>query len=183
MFQQYIPLGKNPNFNSVQNSAVKDSDKMNNAFSIYLNNKKKNYIKLSPMNKKNERKFKSYPPLLSKFQLPPNFDVIEDILYSNKDDNYVKKHVTHVKYPEEDNESESNEPSSINNSSGTDDVFASNFNLFEPNFSEYNNTCSHISLSSNVVSEYYDKYLLSNNDDNSRSNNKASPKPNPDLSK
>ena len=99
MFHHNIPLGKNSNENSVQNSDVKDSDKMNNAFFIYLNNKKKHDIKLSPMNKKNERKFKSYPPLLSKFQLPPNFDVIEDILYSNKDDNYVKKHVTHVKYP------------------------------------------------------------------------------------
>ena len=176
MSHQNTPLGKNSNENSVQTSGLKDSDKMNNAFSIYLNNKNKHDIKLSPMNKKNERKFKSYPPLLSKFQLPPNFDVIEDILYSNKDDNYVKKHVTHVKYPEEDNESESNEPSSINNSSGTDDVFEINLNLFELNFSEYNNTCSHISLSSNVVSEYYDKYLLLNNDDNSKSYNKSSPK-------
>ena len=183
MSHQNTPSGKNSNENSVQNSAEKDPDKMNNAFSIYLNNKKKHDIKLSPMNKKNERKFKSYTPLLSSFQLPPNFDVIEDILYSNKDDNYLKKHITHVKYPEEDNESDSNEPSSINKSSGTDDVFESNLNLFEPNFSEYNNSNSHISLSSNVVSEYYDKYSSLINDDNSRSNNKASPKPNPDLSK
>ena len=176
MSHQNSPLRKNSNENSVQISAEKDSDKMNNAFSIYLNNKKKHDIKLSPMNKKKERKFKSYPPLLSRFQLPPNFDVIEEILYSNKDDNYLKKHVTHVKYPEEDNESESNEPSSINKSSGTDNVFESNLNFFEPNFSDYNNSNSHISLSSNVVSEYYDKYSSLNNDDNSKSNNKASPK-------
>lgn len=176
MSHQNTPSGKNSNENSVQNSAEKDPDKMNNAFSIYLNNKKKHDIKLSPMNKKNERKFKSYPPLLSKFQLPPNFDVIDDILYSNKDDNYLKKNVSHVTYPEEDNESESNEPSSINNSSGTDNVFESNLNFFDPNFSEYNNTYSHVSLSSNVVSEYYDKYSSLNNDDNSKINNKASPK-------
>ena len=183
MSHQNTPSGKNSNENCVQNSDEKESDKMNNAFSIYLNIMKKHYIKLSPINKKNERKFKSYPPLLSSFQLPPNFDVIEDILYSNKDNNYLKKHVTHVKYPEEDNESDSNEPSSINKSSGTDDVFESNLNFFEPNFSEYNKSNSHISLSSNIVSEYYDKYSSLNNDDNSKSNNKASPKPNPDLSK
>ena len=157
MFQQNIPSVKNSNENSVKNSAVKDSENVDNAFSIYLNNKKKHDIKLSPMKKKNEIKFKSYPPFISRFQLPPNFDVIDDILYSNKDDNYLKKYITHIKYPEEDNESESNEPSSIINSSGTDDVFESNLNFFEPNFSEYNNSYSHISLSSNVVSEYYNK--------------------------
>ena len=176
MFQQNIPSVKNSNENSVKNSAVKDSENVDNAFSIYLNNKKKHDIKLSPMKKKNEIKFKSYPPFISRFQLPPNFDVIDDILYSNKDDNYLKKYITHVKYPEEDNESDSKEPSSINKSSGTDDVLESNLNLFEQNFYEYSKTYSHVSLSSNILSEYYDKYLLLNNDDNSKSYNKSSPK-------
>lgn len=156
--------------NSVNNPNIthdKDCDNVNKG--INVNNRYN--IKISPMKKKPERKIQSLPPIYSMLRLPPNFDVIDEILFGNKDDSHIHKKITHVKSSEESNQSESNEPSSINNPSGSENVLESNLNLFEHTISNAKNSYSLVNFPYNIVSEYYDMYFPSSNYDVSVDNN------------
>ena len=165
------------NVNIVNKNHDKDCDNVNKA--LYVNNKYN--IKISPMKKKPERKIQSLPPIYSMLRLPPNFDVIDEILFGNKDDSHIHKKITHVKSSEESNQSENNEPSSNNNPSGSENVLESNLNLFEHTISDAKNSYSHVSFPYNIVSEYNDMYFPSSNYcdsvDNNMNNSNNKPEP------
>ena len=168
--------------NSVNNPNItddKDCDNVNKG--INVNNRYN--IKISPMKKKPERKIESLPPIYSMLRLPPNFDVIDEILFGNKDDSHIHKKITNVKSSEESIQSDSNEPSSINNPSGSENVLESNLNLFEHTISDAKKSYSHVSFPYNIISEYYDMYFPSSNYCDSVDNNNNNSNNKPEVSK